>query len=347
MSAQQDDVPLALRDQFPPEETAVLSGQQAIEQLGPAILPSQPRSNSEEVDNGSEAMIASPSRPWSNLQPSGGRLDMASLGGSLHQGGRPSSACSQTSLDTAASGAVSASSASGRVGHTSHTALYPPCTAAPPSEYAPCGDESRDRGSTLPRGKICKPPRGTSACTTLLHLMILQPGCGLQARALSRRIRVPDLVIGSDFSPSTLALAEAHVGNVPSPHPELGVHQHLFGWMVSAQAMKLSQEAPLRSMGDVFSEAAATVTEVILGRQPPFVPGADGLIRFKWSSIVYEPNAGGEQAKRPHPASNPTTPSRPARGGSAPAARGASPPWGCQSFADIASAAMHGWELMG
>ena len=34
MSAQQDDVPLALRDQFPPEETAVLSGQQAIEQLG-------------------------------------------------------------------------------------------------------------------------------------------------------------------------------------------------------------------------------------------------------------------------------------------------------------------------
>ena len=111
MSAQQDDVPLALRDQFPPEETAVLSGQQAIEQLGPAILPSQPSSNSEEVDNGSEAMIASPSRPWSNLQPSGGRLDMASLGGSLHQGGRPSSACSQTSLDTAASGAVSASSA--------------------------------------------------------------------------------------------------------------------------------------------------------------------------------------------------------------------------------------------
>ena len=87
MSAQQDDVPLALRDQFPPEETAVLSGQQAIEQLGPAILPSQPRSNSEEVDNGSEAMLASPSRPWSNLQPSGGRLDMASLGGSLHQGG--------------------------------------------------------------------------------------------------------------------------------------------------------------------------------------------------------------------------------------------------------------------
>ena len=55
MSAQQDDVPLALRDQFPPEETAVLSGQQAIEQLGPAILPSQPSSNSEEVDNGSEA----------------------------------------------------------------------------------------------------------------------------------------------------------------------------------------------------------------------------------------------------------------------------------------------------
>ena len=107
MSAQQDDVPLALRDQFPPEETAVLSGQQAIEQLGPAILPSQPRSNSEEVDNGSEAMLASPSRPWSNLQPSGGRLDMASLGGSLHQGGRPSSACSQTSLDTAASGASS------------------------------------------------------------------------------------------------------------------------------------------------------------------------------------------------------------------------------------------------
>ena len=126
MSAQQDDVPLALRDQFPPEETAVLSGQQAIEQLGPAILSSQPSSNSEEVDNGSEAMIASPSRPWSNLQPSGGRLDMASLGGSLHQGGRPSSPCSQTSLDTA--------------------------------------------------------PRGTSACTTLLHLMMLQPGCGLQAQ---------------------------------------------------------------------------------------------------------------------------------------------------------------------
>ena len=98
MSAQQDDVPLALRDQFPPEETAVLSGQQAIEQLGPAILPSQPRSNSEEVDNGSEAMIASPSRPWSNLQPSGGRLDMASLGGSLHQGGRPSSACGPTDV---------------------------------------------------------------------------------------------------------------------------------------------------------------------------------------------------------------------------------------------------------
>ena len=226
MSAQQDDVPLALRDQFPPEETAVLSGQQAIEQLGPAILPSQPSSNSEEVDNGSEAMIASPSRPWSNLQPSGGRLDMASLGGSLHQGGRPSSACSQTSLDTAASGAVSASSASGRVGHTSHTALYPPCTAAPPSEYAPCGDESRDRGSTLPRGKICKPPRGTSACTTLLHLMILQPGCGLQARALSRRIRVPDLVIGSDFSPSTLALVEGKSG-VPRTCDWSGVSANL------------------------------------------------------------------------------------------------------------------------
>ena len=43
MSAQQDDVPLALRDQFPPEETrpAVLSGQQATEQSGPATLPSQ------------------------------------------------------------------------------------------------------------------------------------------------------------------------------------------------------------------------------------------------------------------------------------------------------------------
>ena len=55
MSAQQDDVPLALRDQFPPEETAVLSGQQAIEQLGPAILPSQPSSNSEEVSPNSRS----------------------------------------------------------------------------------------------------------------------------------------------------------------------------------------------------------------------------------------------------------------------------------------------------
>ena len=55
---------------------------------------------------------------------------MASLGGSLHQEGRPSSACSQTSLDTAASGAVSASSASGRVGHTSPL-IFVPADLAP------------------------------------------------------------------------------------------------------------------------------------------------------------------------------------------------------------------------
>ena len=52
---------------------------------------------------------------------------------------------------------------------------------------------------------------------------------------------MPDLVIGSDFSPSTLALAEAHVGNVPSPHPELGVHQHLFGWMTKQCLVKVQQ----------------------------------------------------------------------------------------------------------